>query len=186
MTPVPAAETVLAAPRELVDVASRCGRVAGLDAGSADRAAHNVTAAEVGYGDALAAFLDALGGPARLAAEFVAGPDALAAAEVEARRFGSAEVALPSPVPVAALALSVDEVRGRGQGVSGIPEGADGSTTLDRLVVGGEPEPRAVGGAVHTAVARDGVWVDGTAFAGLTRFANAFLVPETILDAADV
>lgn len=185
MTPGPVADTVLVAPRELVDLASRCARVAGLDAGSADRAAHNVTATEVGYGGALTAFLDALGDPARLVAEFVAGPDALAAAEVEARRSGSAEVAFRAPVPVAALGLAVDEVRGRGQGVSGIPDDADGSTTVDRLVVGGEPEQRAVDAALHAAVARDGVRVDAAAFAGLTRFAHAFLVSEAILDAAD-
>jgi len=178
-------DTILVAPRELVDVVFRCGRVAGLDSGSADRVARNVTAAEVGYGGALEAFLDALGEPSRLVPEFVAGPDALAIAEVEARRSGSAEAVFSAPVPVAAVALDVDGVRGRGQGVSGIPDGADGSSTVGRLVVGGGPEPRAVDAGAHAAVARDGIRVDAEAFVGLSRFAHAFLVSEAVLDAAD-
>lgn len=176
---------VRVAPRELVDLAYRCGRVAGLDAGSADRAARNVTAAEVGYGGALGAFLDAMDDPERLAAAFRSAPDALAAAEVEARHSGSAEARLPGPTPVAALALAIDEVRGRGLDVSGIPDGADATTTVEVLEVGGAPQARAIDAATHVAVARDGLEVDAVAFGGLTDRAHAFLVAEAVLDAAD-
>jgi len=178
--------TALVAPREVVDLVYRCARVAGLDAGSADRAARNVVAAEVGYGSAIGVFFQALGDSAVLEQAFVDGPDVLAIAEVEARISGSAKARLPAPTPVAALALAIDEIRGRGLGVSGIPEDADGRTTVDQLAVGGPTQLRTVDSVAHTAAAREGVRVNAIALADLTGFAHAFLVAEAILDAAEI
>ncbi|HCV34768.1 MAG TPA: hypothetical protein DGF10_08905 [Acidimicrobiaceae bacterium] len=178
--------TVLVAPREVLDLVYRCARVAGLDTGSADRAARNVTAAEVGYGSALGVFCQALGDSGTLKQSFVDGPDVLAIAEVKARLSGSAEARLPAPTPVAALALVVDEIRGRGLGVSGIPDDADGCTMVDRLAVGGPAQLRTVDSVAHTAASREGVRVDAIALNQATEFAHGFLVPEAILDAAEI
>ena len=76
--------SVLVAPREVHDLVFRCARVAGCDAGGADRTARNVTAAEIRFGGALAVVVDALASGA-LTSTWAMAADALVAAEVDTR-----------------------------------------------------------------------------------------------------
>ncbi|HCW00673.1 MAG TPA: hypothetical protein DGK99_04615 [Acidimicrobiaceae bacterium] len=171
---------VLVAPREIHDLVFRCARVAGLDAGAADRSGRNVTAAEVHLGGAVETFASVLGDPQRLAAEFGAGPDVLVEAEVEARATGSAVARFGVPTPLAALASVIADIGGRGLGVDGVKVGATAATTVDELEVTGPP-PSSDGTAAARA-ARDGLAVDRVAFDALIAAARPFLVAESILD----
>ena len=171
---------VVVAPREIHDLVFRCARVAGLDAGAADRAGRNVTAAEVHLGGAVEVFASVLGDPQRLVAEFGAGPDALVDAEVEARTNGSGVATFGVPTPLAALASVVADIGGRGLGVQGLPDGATAATTVDGLDVGGASTP--ADGAASARAAREGLSVDQRAFDALVIAARSFLVAESILD----
>ena len=171
---------VLVAPREIHDLVFRCARVAGLDAGAADRAGRNVTAAEVHLGGAVETFASVLGDPQRLAAEFGAGPDVLVGAEVEARATGSGVARFGVPTPLAALASAVADIGGRGLGVDGIQAGATAATTVDGLQVTGSPSPSD--GTAAARAARDGLAVDRVAVDALIAAARPFLVAESILD----
>ena len=55
-----AADTVMVAPREIVDYVTRCCRVAGLDAGSADAVARDVAARQLLDTTTVGGFADAL------------------------------------------------------------------------------------------------------------------------------
>ena len=108
---------VLVAPREVHDLVLRCARVAGLDAGAADRVGRNVTAAEVQLGGAVEAFAAVLDDPHRILAEYGDGPDAMVSAEVAARAAGSGTATFGVPTPMAALASVIDDIGDRGLGV---------------------------------------------------------------------
>ena len=171
---------VLVAPREVQDLVFRCARVAGLDAGAADRVGRNVTAAEVQLGGAVEVFVAVLDDPNRMLVEYDDGPDAMVSAEVEARAAGYGMATFGVPTPMAALASVIADIGGRGLGVDGVPEGATAATVVDMLWVGG-PVGSGTDGAAARA-ARDGLAVDRWAFDALTLAAEAFLVAESILD----
>ena len=174
--------SVLVAPREVHDLVFRCARVAGCDAGGADRTARNVTAAEIRFGGALAVGVDALASGA-FTSTWAMAADALVAAEVDARDHGSATATFDPPVPLAALAATVAEASARGVVVSGIPSDATGGLELATLdLAPGQVEPAA--GPV-TDAHRDGLSVDRRAFAALVEVAAAFLVAEEALDALE-
>ncbi len=80
-------------------------------------------------------------------------------------RAGGLGIIAAAPMTFEQMVVAIDEVRGRGLGVSGIPAGADATTTVEVLEVGGAPQARAVDAATHAAVARDGLEVDAVAFA---------------------
>ncbi len=171
---------VLVAPREVHDLVLRCARVAGLDAGAADRVGRNVTAAEVQLGGAVEAFAAVLDDPHRILAEYGDGPDAMVSAEVAARAAGSGTATFGVPTPMAALASVIDDIGDRGLGVDGVPEGATAATVVDVLRVGGPAGSGADGAAVRAA--REGLAVDRRAFDALILAAKSFLVAESILD----
>jgi len=173
---------VLVAPREVHDLVFRCARVAGCDAGGADRTARNVTAAEVRFGGALPAVIDALASGV-LASTWAMAADALVSAEVDARDHGSATATFDPPVPLAALAATVAEASARGVVVSGIPSDATGGLEIATLdLAPGQMEPAAGSG---TDAHRDGLQVDRGAFEALVEAAAAFLVAEETLDALE-
>jgi len=174
--------SVLVAPREVHDLVFRCARVAGCDAGGADRTARNVTAAEVRFGGALPAAVDALTSGA-FTSTWAMAADALVSAEVEARDHGSATATFDPPVPLAALAATVAEASARGVVVSGIPSDATGGLEIATLdLAPGQVEPAAGSG---TDAHRDGLPVDRGAFEALVEAAAAFLVAEEALDALE-
>ena len=176
------AGSVLVAPREVHDLVFRCARVAGCDAGGADRTARNVTTAEVRFGEALPAVVDALASGA-FTSTWAMAADALVAAEVDARDHGSATAIFDPPVPLAALAATVAEASSRGVVVSGIPSDATGGLELATLdLAPGQVEPGAGPG---TDAHRDGLPVDRGAFDALVEVAAAFLVAEEALDALE-
>ncbi|GIT00366.1 MAG: hypothetical protein CM1200mP26_20780 [Acidimicrobiales bacterium] len=172
---------MLVAPREVHDLVFRCARIAGLDAGAADRAGRNVTYS----GGALRwcsshLCLRAGGSTATALGEYGNGPDALVLAEVEARAKGIGSAVFASGVPLAALGSGIADITGRGLGVEGVPIGATGTTLVDVLQVGGPAMP--VDDAAGSRAAREGLVVDRAAFSALTEAAKAYLVSETILD----
>ena len=174
--------SVLVAPREVHDLVFRCARVAGCDAGGADRTARNVTMAEVQFGGALAAVVDALSSEA-FTSTWARAADVLVSAEVNARQHGSATVTFDPPVPLAALAATVSEASARGIVVSGVPGDATGGSEIATLdLAPGQVEPAADPG---TNVYRDGLPVDRGAFDALVEAAAAFLVAEEALDALE-
>jgi len=176
------AGSVLVAPREVHDLVFRCARVAGCDACGADRTARNVTTAEVRFGEALPAVVDALASGA-LTSTWAMAADALVAAEVDARDHGSATAIFDPPVPLAALAATVAEASARGVVVSGIPSDATGGSEIATLdLAPGQVEPAARPG---TDAHRDGLPVDRGAFDALVEAAAAFLVAEEALDALE-
>ena len=176
------AGSVLVAPREVHDLVFRCARVAGCDAGGADRTARNVTVAEVQFGGALAAVADALNSEA-FTSTWAMAADALVSAEVNARHHGSATATFDPPVPLAALAAAVAEATARGVAVSGIPSDATGGSEIATLdLAPGQVEPAADPG---TNAYRDGLPVDRGAFDALVEAAAAFLVAEEALDALE-
>ena len=173
---------VLVAPREVHDLVFRCARVAGCDAGGADRAARNVTVAEVRFGKALPAVVDALAS-GTFTSTWSRAADVLVSAEVDARDHGSATATFDPPVPLAALAATVAEASARGVVVSGIPSDATGGLEIATLdLAPGQVEPAAGSG---TDAHRDGLQVDRGAFEALVEAAAAFLVAEETLDALE-
>ena len=174
--------SVLVAPREVHDLVFRCARVAGCDAGGADRAARNVTAAEVRFGGALPAVVAALASGA-FPSTWALAADVLVSAEVDARDHGSATATFDPPVPLAALAATVAEASARGVVVSGIPSDATGGLEIATLdLAPGQVEAAAGSG---TDAHRDGLQVDRGAFEALVEAAAAFLVAEETLDALE-
>ena len=173
-------DQMLVAPREVHDLVFRCARIAGLDAGAADRAGRNVTYSEVHFGGAVATFASVLADPQRLLAEYGNGPDALVLAEVEARARGIGSAIFAIGVPLAALGSCIAEITSRGLSVEGVPIGATGTTLVDVLQVGGPAMP--VDDTAGVRAAREGLVVDRAAFSALTEAAKAFLVSEAILD----
>ena len=173
------AGSVLVAPREVHDLVFRCARVAGCDAGGADRTARNVTAAEIRFGGALAVVVDALASGA-FTSTWAMAADALVSAEVDARDHGSATATFDPPVPLAALAATVAEASARGVVVSGIPSDATGELELATVDLGPGQVEAAAGSGTHAY--RDGLPVDRGAFEVLVEAAAAFLVAEESLD----
>ncbi len=171
---------VLVAPREVYDLVLRCARVAGMDAGAADRVGRNVTFAEVELGGGVEAFAAVLHDPERMMAEYGDGPDVMVSAEVEARAEGYGTATFAVPTPMAALASVIADIGDRGLGVDGVPEGATAATVVDVLRVGGPAGSGADGAAARAA--REGLAVDRRAFGALALAAKAFLVAESILD----
>ena len=173
-------DQMLVAPREVHDLVFRCARIAGLDAGAAERAGRNVTYSEVHFGAAVATFASVLADPQRLEAEYGTGPDALVLAEVEARAKGIGSAVFATGVPLAALASGIADITGRGLGVDGVPAGATAATLVDTLQVGGPVIP--ADDAAGARAAREGLVVDRAAFGALAEAAKAFLVSEATLD----
>ena len=174
--------SVLVAPREVHDLVFRCARVAGCDAGDADRTARSVTAAEVRFGGALPAVIDALASGA-FTSTWAKAADALVSAEVDARDYGSATATFDPPVPLAALAATVAEASARGVVVSGIPSDATGGLEIATLdLAPGQVKSTA---GPRTDAHRDGLQVDRGAFEALVEAAAAFLVAEEALDALE-
>ena len=174
--------SVLVAPREVHDLVFRCARVAGCDAGGADRAARNVTVAEVRFGKALPAVVDALAS-GTFTSTWSRAADLLVSAEGDARYHGAATATFDPPVPLAALAATVAEASARGVVVSGIPSDATGGLEIATLdLAPGQVEPAAGSG---TDAHRDGLQVDRGAFEARGEAAAAFLVAEETLDALE-
>ncbi len=179
--------TVTVAPREIRDLAYMAGRVAGCDAGTAERIAENVTCAEIHHGNAVSTFCDALEAGDLPGSVWVTAPDALLAAEVETRRGGSGSVMFEPAVPLAAIAETLQQSLQRGMACAGIADGARGDTTVDAAEMRRVDEA-AVAGSRERVVHADeeahrlGVRVDQVAFGRLEAAAAGFLVAEATLD----
>lgn len=181
--------TVTVAPREIRDLAYMAARVAGCDAGTAERIADNVTFGEIHRGAAVGAFCDALDAGDLPGSVWVAAPDAVLAAEVAARRGGCASVAFESPVPLAAIAGTLHQSLQRGAAPVGIDDGVRGDTAVDAVEMrrvddqaGAASRARIAEG--HRDAHRSGVGVDAIGFSRLEAAAAGFLVAEATLDEA--
>ena len=133
--------TVSVAPREIHDLAYRACCVAGCDAGIAERIAHNVAFAEIHHGGAVRAFCEALETTALPTSAWVTAPDALAAAELAARDRGTASVTFEPPVPLAAIAGTLQQSLERGVASTGADADARAYTTVSAIELRLEAEP---------------------------------------------
>ncbi|WP_419946680.1 hypothetical protein [Candidatus Poriferisodalis sp.] len=183
--------TVTAAPREIHDLAYRASCVAGCEAAMAERIAHNVTFAEIHHGGAVRTFCEALEAPALAASEWVAAPDALAAAELAARSDGVASVTFEPVVPLAAIAWSLQQSLERGVTSTGAGADARGDTTVSAIELRLIDDAAASARRAQTTDVRDdayryGVAVDQIWFSRLEAAAATYLVAESTLDEIDL
>lgn len=182
--------TVTVAPREIHDLVYRASSVAGCDAGMAERIADNVTFAEIHHGAAVRAFCAALETETLGASAWATAPDVLAAAELAARSVGIASVTFEPPVPLAAIAGTLQQSLERGV----IHVGADTSARGDRAVstidmrLADESAAAARQAVIDDARAdayRNGIAVERAWFSKLEAAAADYLVAESILDEID-
>ena len=179
--------TVTVAPREIRDLAYMASRVAGCDAGTAERIADNVTVAEIHHTAAIGTFCDTLEAGGLPGSVWVTAPDAVLATELAARRGGSASATFESPVPLAAIAGTLQESLRRGVATAGIDDGARGDTTVGTIELRRVDDEAAAARRERIADARGGahrlgIRVDGIGFSRLEDAAAAFLVAEATLD----
>lgn len=194
--------TVTVAPREIHDLVCRASSVAGCDAGTAERIADNVTFAEIHHGAAVRAFCAALETETLGASAWVTAPDMLAAAELAARSAGIASVTFDPPVPLAAIAGTLQQSLERGVTHVGADTGARDDT-------GGRDDTGARGASVVSTIElrladesataarqaliddaradayRNGIAVEQAWFSKLEAAAADYLVTESILDEID-
>lgn len=178
---------VTVAPREIVDEVHRASRALGCDADLADRLAVEVAFCEVHRGGGIAAWAELVAAGGDRLAEAALAPFHLAGAEVEARSGGAAHVAFDPAVPLAVLARSLRDLERRGVLVSPSPDGRTGTDLLTRLdLTAGDPEPGADERTdeVSGHALNHGVDVDDDLWRLLHERARAFLVAESVLDAA--
>lgn len=191
--------TVTVAPREIHDLVYRASSVAGCDAGMAERIADNVTFAEIHHGAAVRAFCAALETQTLGASAWVTAPDVLAAAELAARSVGIASVMFEPPVPLAAIAGTLQQSLERGVTHVGADTGARYDTgdrgdrgasvvsTID-LRLADESATAARQALIDDARAnayRNGIAVEQAWFSKLEAAAADYLVAESILDEID-
>ncbi len=183
--------TVRVAPREIHDLVYRAARIAGCDPGTAERIAENVTYAEIHHGAAVRAFCEAIEALDLPASAWATAPDALLAAEVAARTGGRASAAFDSPVPLAAIAVTLRHCLERGVapiGIHGRDRGDLAVSAVEMRTV--DQEVEGAGGALVAGTGRDahrlGVEVDRLLFSGLEAAAAGFLVAEATLDELDL
>ena len=182
--------TVTVAPREIRDLAYMAGRVGGCDAGTAERVADNVTFAAIHHGASVRTFCDALEAGDLPGSVWVTAPDALLAAEVAARSGSSASVACEPPVPLAAIAGTLQQSLQRGVASAALDDGARGGDTMLDLVELRKVNAEAVAASRariadgHNDAHRRGVDLDRIAFSRLEAAAAGFLVAEATLDEA--
>ncbi len=188
--------TVTVAPREIHDLVYRASSVAGCDAGTAERIADNVTFAEIHHGAAVRAFCAALETETLGTSAWVTAPDVLAAAELAARSTGIASVTFDPPVPLAAIAGTLQQSLERGVTHVGADSGARYDTggrgdravsTID-LRLADESAAAARQALIDDARAdayRNGIAVEQAWFSKLEAAAADYLVAESILDEID-
>ena len=200
--------TVTVAPREIHDLVYRASSVAGCDAGTAERIADNVTFAEIHHGAAVRAFCAALETETLGASAWATAPDVLAAAELAARSAGIASVTFDPPVPLAAIAGTLqqslergvthvgadtgarDDTGGRGDTGARYDTGGRGDSvvsTID-LRLADESATAARQAQIDDARAdayRNGIAVEQAWFSKLEAAAADYLVAESILDEID-
>ena len=179
--------TVTVAPREIHDYAYRASRVAGCDPGTAERIAENVTLAEIHHGAAVRALCETLEAADLLTSAWPTAPDALLAAEVAARANGTASATFDPPVPLAAIAATIQQCLERGIAAAGIDGRVRGDTTVGLIEMRRVDGEAAAASLARVADARDsahrlGVKVGRSWFSRLEAAAAGFLVAEATLD----
>ena len=164
------------APRELYDLIDRILRVEGIDPGATSRIARAVVHGEAAGRHATHAVCDML--DRGVITDLVDALDAIAAAEVETRRTGSAEIVLAEPVaePLVLAALAEAAARGARRTASAATERGVTSISLELDDPRAPVAPESAAGGRHIRLPRD-------LFDELTRRAASFLVPEPLLDA---
>ncbi|WP_420446069.1 hypothetical protein [Candidatus Poriferisodalis sp.] len=182
--------TITVAPREIHDLAYRAGCVAGCDAGTAERIAHNVTFSEIHHGAAVRAFCEALETHALPASSWVAAPDALAAAELAARNDDITSTTFEPGVPLAAIAGTLQQSLERGVAPTRFDADARGDTsvaTIELCLVDDEAVSarRALIADAHNEAYRHGLAVERIWFSRLEAAAATYLVAESTLDEID-
>ena len=182
--------TVTVAPREIHDLAYRASSVAGCDAGMAERIADNVTYAEIHHGAAVRAFCAALETETLGASAWATAPDVLAAAELAARSVGIASVTFEPPVPLAAIAGTLQQSLERGVTHIGADTGARGDRAVSTIDMRSADEPAAAArqALIDDARAdafRNGIAVEQAWFSKLEAAAADYLVAESVLDEID-
>ena len=182
--------TVVVAPREIHDLAYRASCVAGCDAGAAERIAHNVTFAEIHHGAAASALCEALEASDLPWSGWVTAPDALRAAEAEARHGGTASVAFEPRVPLAAIAGTLQQSLERGVAAVGIEAGARGDSAVGGIELHTIDAETTAACQAQIADARNdayrhGIAVERTCFSKLEAVAAMYLIAEATLDEID-
>lgn len=182
--------TVTVAPREIHDLVYRASSVAGCDAGTAERIADNVTFAEIHHGAAVRAFCAALETETLGASAWVTAPDVLAAAELAARSAGIASVTFEPPVPLAAIAGTLQQSLERGVTHVGAGTGGRGASVVSTIDLRLADESAAAARLALTDDARadayrNGIAVERAWFSKLEAAAADYLVAESILDEID-
>ncbi len=182
--------TVTVAPREIHDLVYRASSVAGCDAGMAERIAHNVTYAEIHHGAAVRAFCEALETLALPTSAWVTAPDALASAELAARDRGTASVTFKLPVPLAAIAGTLQQSLERGVASTGADADARADTTVSAIELHLIDDPAAstrsaLNDDARANAYRHGIAVEQAWFNRLEAAAADYLVAESTLDEID-
>ena len=182
--------TVTVAPREIHDLVYRASCVAGCEAGMAERIAHNVTFAEIHHGAAVRAFCAALEADALSTSAWVTAPDALAATEFAARNGGIASAAFEPPVPLAAIAGTIQQSLERCVAPARIDADARGDSAVGTIALCLIDDEAASARRALIAGARDdayryGIDVAQTWFSRLDAAAATYLVAESTLDEID-
>ncbi len=182
--------SVTVAPREIHDLVYRASSVAGCDAGMAERIAHNVTFAEIHHSGAVRAFCEALETTALPTSAWVTAPDALAAAELAARDRGTASVTFEPPVPLAAIAATLQQSLERGVASTGADADARADTTVSAIELCLIDDPAASARQTQIDHARAnayryGIAVEQAWFSRLEAAAADYLVAESTLDEID-
>lgn len=177
-------KVVTVAPREIHDLVYRCSRVAGCDAGTAHRIAENITFGEIHYGRAVQAFTAALDDGGLPRSMVATAPDAVAAAEVEARTIGTATARFDPPVPFAAIAAAIWHAGSRGAILFALDPDTTGASAVAavRLGVGMSDAATSAIPARTRDAHRDGVVLDRSFLSQLDQAAAGYLVAETTLD----
>lgn len=184
--------TLTVAPREIRDLVYRASRVAGCDTGAAERIARHVAFAEMHHGAAVQAFCSALETGALATSPWVSGPDAVSAAEIEARRCGSASLTFEPAAPLASIAATLMQCSERGvvADAAGADANAHGGTEVAAVEMRLAGQAAVSARQARLAKARDaahrhGIAVERDWFGRLEAAAAAYLVAESTLDEID-
>lgn len=175
------------APREIRDLVYRSSRIAGCDAGTAERMAENVTFAEICHGASVSAYCEALTAGDLAGSAWPTAPDKVLAAELAWRAAGEGTAAFDPEVPLAAIAATLWQATSRGALPAGFDSRASGDDSV-RAVRFREADETAVAAArkrvvdAHQNAHRRGVKVDRNCFNRLEAAAAGFLVSEKVLD----
>lgn len=179
--------TVVVAPREIVDLVFRASRVRGCDASVAERVATSIAYCEGQYGGGLAAWAEIVSGPRPLV-EAAAASFTVDLAIVDTLRNQRGRVEWDPPIPAAFIAEAIADAQRRGLSWRDHPPRITGTTPIDAVefvpATGADaPDPPAREQTV--AHLSNGIAINASLWTSISRQADAFLLSEAVLDAAD-